>query len=142
MTKFLHAKDYLIELASKNETAGWMHDLIVRLINKDGELTEEDYAAAAQQLKTNDAATMELPTADTTANETEIRLVSLTHHTGVNASGIRGMGSGGQELLYTLSAQYIDLWSSFSLQGIARASSDSALASFVTSLKNRYPCVA
>lgn len=85
MTEFLHAKDYLIELASRKETAGWMHDLIVRLINKDGELTEEDYAAAAQQLKTNDAATMELPTADTTANETEIRLVSLTHHTGVNA---------------------------------------------------------
>ena len=49
--------------------------------------------------------------------------------------------SGGQELLYTLSTQYIDLWSSSSLQGIAQASLDSALASFVTSLKNRYLCV-
>ena len=43
--------------------------------------------------------------------------------------------SGGQELSYTLGTQYIDLWSSSSLQGIAQTSLDSAPASFVTSLK-------
>lgn len=49
---------------------------------------------------------------------------------------VSGMiGSGGQELSYTLGTQYIDLWSSSSLQGIAQTSLDSAPASFVTSLK-------
>lgn len=63
---------------------------------------------------------------------------------GSGGQGIRGTGSGGQRIrgiggsgdqgdrnFYT---QYIDLWSSSSLQGIAQASLDSALASFVTSL--------
>ena len=44
-------------------------------------------------------------------------------------------GSVGQELSCTLGTQYIDLWSSSSLQGIAQTSLDSAPASFVTSLK-------
>lgn len=49
-----------------------------------------------------------------------------------DSARIRGTG---QELSYTLGTQYIDLWSSSSLQGIAQTSLDSAPASFVTSLK-------
>ena len=46
-----HARDYLLEMAGGANTAGWMHDLIVRVVNTNGQLTEEDLAATTERAK-------------------------------------------------------------------------------------------
>ena len=83
--EYKHAKDYLIELAAREDTAGWLRDLIIRLVANDGILTDEDYDAAAEQLKANSPSTLPLPDSADTQPVSEIRLLHLVHHGGVNA---------------------------------------------------------
>ena len=83
--EYKHAKDYLIELAAREDTAGWLRDLIIRLVANDGILTDEDYDAAAEQLKENSPSTLPLPDSADTQPVSEIRLLHMVHHGGVNA---------------------------------------------------------
>ena len=85
MTIKTHARDYLLELANRVNTSGWMCDLIVRIVNSNGQFTEEDLSATTEQLKTNGAGTLPMPTAMVTDSTIEVRLTELIHHSGVNA---------------------------------------------------------
>lgn len=45
MTAYTHTKDYLIELATNTNTYGWLKDLVIRVINANGKLTDDDLEA-------------------------------------------------------------------------------------------------
>lgn len=80
-----HARDYLLELAGNANTAGWMHDLIIRIVNSNGQLTEEDVVQTLAQLKANGVGTLEMPSSVSVDADVEISLTELIHHSGVNA---------------------------------------------------------
>lgn len=80
-----HAREYLLEMASGANTPGWMHDLIVRVVMSNGQLTEDALVATAEQLKTNAPAAFSSEVRYVTDDATEILLTDLIHHSGVNA---------------------------------------------------------
>lgn len=83
--KYNHAKDYLIELANKAQTHGWLKDLIIKIINNNGQLSNDDLSAITVQLKSNGASTLSVPNINNSNSHTDIRIVSLTHNSGVCA---------------------------------------------------------
>lgn len=74
-----------MEMAGNANIAGWMHDLIIRVVNSNGQLTEEDIVLTLAQLKANGVGTLEMPAAVSVDADVEIRLTELIHHSGVNA---------------------------------------------------------
>lgn len=80
-----HARDYLLEYASQPSTAGWMRDLIIRLVTANGQLIDEDLAQSKEQLKSNGPSALPMPTVTVTDSPSEIKLTKLVHHSGVNA---------------------------------------------------------
>ena len=85
MPTYTHAKDFLIELAKNQNTFGWLKDLIIRVINTNGKLTDEDLDATKEQLKTNGASTLPVPTAPSANASSIVRFEKLTHKSGVCA---------------------------------------------------------
>ena len=83
--EYTHAKDYLIELANGAQTHGWLKDLIIRTINTNGHLSDEDLSLTTTQLKSNSASTLTVPNTQNTNNHADIRFISLTHNAGVCA---------------------------------------------------------
>ena len=53
--EYTHSKDYLIELASNPQTHGWLKDLIIKIVNNNGMISDTELADSVQQLKTNAA---------------------------------------------------------------------------------------
>lgn len=84
MKIYTHAKDYLLELAHDNKTRGWMKELIIRIVNSNGKLTDNDIDAIFQLLINNSACLSVIPSIPSETSEV-IRLVKLVHHRGVNA---------------------------------------------------------
>lgn len=85
MPTYTHAKDFLIELAENQNTFGWLKDLIIRVINTNGSLTDGDLDATKEQLKTNGASTLTVPTAPSANASSVVRFKKLTHKSGVSA---------------------------------------------------------
>lgn len=85
MVTYTHAKDFLIELALNQNTYGWLKDLIIRVINTNGKLTDEDLDVTKEQLKTNAASMLTVPAAASTNASFVIRFKKLTHRNGVCA---------------------------------------------------------
>lgn len=83
--EYTHAKDYLIELANGTQTHGWLKDLIIRTINTNGHLSDEDLSLTTIQLKSNSASTLTVPNTENNNHHADIRFISLTHNTGVCA---------------------------------------------------------
>lgn len=83
--EYTHSKDYLIELAIKPQTKGWMRDLIIKIVNHNGVLSNIELIDSLQQLKTNAANVLAIPSATILHKNDNIKLLSLTHHTGVCA---------------------------------------------------------
>lgn len=80
-----HAKEYLLEMACSANTPGWMHDLIVRVVMNNGQLTDEALVATAEQIKNNTPAALTNEVRYVTDDTPEIILTKLIHHSGVNA---------------------------------------------------------
>lgn len=85
MTTYIHAKDYLIELATNNNTYGWLKDLIISIVNTNGKLTDVDFETIKEQLKINGASTLAVPTAPSANASSIVRFTRLTHKGGVCA---------------------------------------------------------
>lgn len=85
MTEYTHAKDYLLELAENKNTDGWLHDLIIRVVNNNGILSEYDLKTSAEQLEKDSPATLPMPTSVVIDNNVEVRITKLIHHSGVSA---------------------------------------------------------
>lgn len=83
--EYTHSKDYLIELASDPRTHGWLKDLIIKIVNNNGQVSDEELALSLCQLKSNSASTLTIPSTSVLNSHANIRFVSLTHHTGVCA---------------------------------------------------------
>lgn len=83
--EYTHAKDYLIELANDAQTHGWLKDLIIKAINTNGHLSDEDLSLTIIQLKNNSASTLTVPNTENTNSHADIRFISLTHNAGVCA---------------------------------------------------------
>lgn len=83
--EYTHAKDYLIELANDEQTHGWLKDLIIKTINTNGHLSDEDLSSTAIQLKSNSASTLSVPNTESTNSHADIRFISLIHNAGVCA---------------------------------------------------------
>lgn len=83
--KYTHSKDYLIELASNSQTHGWLKDLIIKIVNNNGMIPDAELADSVQQLKTNAASVLVIPNTAMSNQNADIRLLSLTHHSGVCA---------------------------------------------------------
>lgn len=83
--EYTHAKDYLIELANKLENQGWLKDLIIKIINFNGNISDTELSESTLQLKSNNASTLTIPKIEASNNHSDIKLVSLTHHSGVCA---------------------------------------------------------
>ena len=49
--EYTHSKDYLIELASDPRTHGWLKDLIIKIVNNNGQVSDEELALSLCQLK-------------------------------------------------------------------------------------------
>lgn len=82
--EYTHSKDYLFELASNPQTHGWLKDLIIKIVNNNGMISDVELADSVQQLKTNTASVLTIPTSISNQNA-KIKLLSLTHHSGVCA---------------------------------------------------------
>ena len=82
--KYSHAKDYLLELANEQKTHGWQKELIIRIVNTNGKLSDSDIDIVFQLLINNSACLSVVPSAPIESSK-EIRLVNLIHHKGVNA---------------------------------------------------------
>lgn len=80
-----HAKGYLLEVANKPETEGWLKDLIVKIVNNNGTLSDEDLTDTINQLKNGGQSILPMPLAAPSATGHSIRLVSLKHNRGVCA---------------------------------------------------------
>lgn len=80
-----HAKGYLLEVANKPETEGWLKDLIVKIVNNNGILPDEDITDTKNQLKNGGHSVLPIPLAVPSATGHSIRLVSLKHNRGVCA---------------------------------------------------------
>lgn len=85
MITYIHAKDYLIELATNTNTYGWLKDLIIRVVNANGKLTDADIEVIKEQLKLNGASTLVVPSAPSANASSIVRFAKLTHKGGVCA---------------------------------------------------------
>lgn len=83
--EYTHSKDYLIELASNPQTHGWLKDLIINIVNSNGMISDAELANSVQQLKTNAASVLSIPSTAMSNHNADIKLLSLTHHSGVCA---------------------------------------------------------
>ena len=83
--EYTHAKDYLIELANDAQTHGWLKDLIIKIINTNGHLSDEDMSTTTTQLKSNSASILSAPSTKNTNSHSDIRFISLIHNAGVCA---------------------------------------------------------
>ena len=80
-----HSKDYLIELANNSQTHGWLKDLIIKIINNNGSVSDVELTESVAQLKLNAASVLTVPSLTAMNTHTDIRFISLTHHSGVCA---------------------------------------------------------
>lgn len=81
-----HAKYYLIDLAEESD--GWMHDLIYKIIASNGHITEDEQnEIISELLNDNEKSLLSDITKDEESHETteKLELVELTHKSGVNA---------------------------------------------------------
>lgn len=83
--EYTHSKDFLIELANDIQTSGWLKDLIVKVINNNGIVSDEDILAISIQLKNNEAGVLPIPSYSAPSVQGDIKFISLTHHNGVCA---------------------------------------------------------
>lgn len=58
---YTHSKDYLIELANNSQTQGWLKDLIIKIINSNGNISDSELTASVAQLKLNAASELTIP---------------------------------------------------------------------------------
>lgn len=82
---YTHSKDYLIELANNSRTQGWLKDLIIKIINSNGNISDSELTASVTQLKLNTASELTIPSINVNSAHSNIRFISLIHHTGVCA---------------------------------------------------------
>lgn len=82
---YTHSKDYLIELANNSQTQGWLKDLIIKIINSNGNISDSELTASVTQLKLNTASELTIPSINVNSAHSDIRFISLIHHTGVCA---------------------------------------------------------
>ena len=82
---YTHSKDYLIELANNSQTQGWLKDLIIKIINSNGNISDSELTASVAQLKLNAASELTIPSINVNNTHSDIRFISLIHHTGVCA---------------------------------------------------------
>ena len=82
---YKHSKDYLIAFANDPQTKGWLKDLVVKVINSNGELDDDAIAATTNQLKANDKSILIVPESTEQSSNTDVSLISLVHHSGVCA---------------------------------------------------------
>lgn len=82
---YTHSKDYLIELANNSQAQGWLKDLIIKIINSNGNISDSELTASVTQLKLNAASELTIPSINVNNTHSDIRLISLIHHTGVCA---------------------------------------------------------
>ena len=80
-----HSKDYLIEFADTPNTAGWLRDLIIKIINNNRSLTEEEIESSTQQLIKGSDSILQFHDEKPTSSNNDIRFISLTHNSGVGA---------------------------------------------------------
>lgn len=80
-----HSKDYLIEFADTPNTAGWLRDLIIKIINNNRSLTEEEIESSTQQLIKGSDSILQFHDEKPTSSNNDIRFISLTHNSGVSA---------------------------------------------------------
>ena len=66
--EYTHSKDYLFELASNPQTHGWLKDLIIKIVNNNGMISDVELADSVQQLKTNTASVLTIPTSISNQN--------------------------------------------------------------------------
>ena len=83
--EYTHSKDYLVELASNPQTHGWLKDLIIKIVNNNGAISDAELTSSIQQLKTNAASVLAIPSTAMSNQNADIKLLSLTHHSGVCA---------------------------------------------------------
>lgn len=83
--EYTHAKDFLIELANNPQTHGWLKDLIIKIVNSNETIQDTELKGSVDQLKTNASSVLALPSTNKLNQHTDIRLVSLTHYSGVCA---------------------------------------------------------
>lgn len=83
--EYTHSKDYLIELASNPQTHGWLKDLIIKIVNNNGGISDAELADSVIQLKTNATSVLVIPSTAMSNQNADIKLLSLTHHSGVCA---------------------------------------------------------
>lgn len=82
---YTHSKDYLIELANNPQTHGWLKDLIIKIINSNGNISDSELTASVEQLKSNAASKLTIPSINVNNAHSDIRFISLIHHAGVCA---------------------------------------------------------
>ena len=82
---YTHSKDFLIEFANNAQTQGWLKDLIIKIINNNGNISDSELAASVAQLKLNAASELTIPNISANNTHSDIRFISLIHHTGVCA---------------------------------------------------------
>lgn len=82
---YTHSKDYLIELANNSQTQGWLKDLIIKIINSNGNIFDFELTASVTQLKLNTQSELTIPSINVNSAHPNIRFISLIHHTGVCA---------------------------------------------------------
>ncbi len=83
--EYTHSKDYLIELANNSQTHGWLKDLIIKIINNNGSVSDAELTESVAQLKLNAASVLTVPSLTAMNTHADIRFISLTHHSGVCA---------------------------------------------------------
>lgn len=83
--EYTHSKDYLIELANNSQTHGWLKDLIIKVINNNGSVSDAELTESVAQLKLNAASVLTVPSLTAMNTHADIRFISLTHHSGVCA---------------------------------------------------------
>lgn len=82
---YTHAKDYLIELAENSSTRGWLKDLIIKIINNNGDLSDDELTNIVSQIKANGASTLSLPSSTLSETHADLQFKSITHISGVCA---------------------------------------------------------
>lgn len=72
--EYTHSKDYLIELASNPQTHGWLKDLIIKIVNNNGGISDAELADSVIQLKTNAASVLVIPSTAMSNQNADIKL--------------------------------------------------------------------
>ncbi len=83
--KHYHAKDYLKEIVDNKSTEGWLKDLIITVINNNGDYDKNDILRTISQLENNSNSILSLSTTRFIESDSTIQLVSLLHKQGVCA---------------------------------------------------------